>query len=220
MNFCTITPTRGDRTELLANCKRQLARMNTRPTASFFIDYPPRQPGHPDLTERIMEGVKRAQAAGFDWVFIVEDDDYYPADYFDLDLGHLSSKGAKFIGEYSTIYYNLRNKTYMRWQHPRHSSLFTTGFRISALQDFGWPAGDHVFLDVTLWKYIVNLTKNLPGKHIRETGAVGIKHGIGLCGGKGHRQRNNNEDTVQMHWLREHTDAESFKFYHKLTQTL
>lgn len=202
IRFATITATRSDRPELLAFCKTQLKRMNRKADKSFFVDYPPAG-GDFDLTERVKIGVNHARAEGFELIFIIEDDDYYPATYFD------NIPDADFIGEYRTTYYTLVHRQYEQWPHTRHSSLFTTGFKISALDGFAWPAGRERFLDVTLWKYAIKARKKIAD---RTTGAIGIKHNIGLCGGKGHTQRMKEQDP-QMEWLRSHVDSEAFNFY-------
>lgn len=204
MKFATITPTRGDRPELLEFCKYQLGRMERKPDASFFIDFPPKD-GSVDIVWRVYEGMQRAAEMGFDVVFIIEDDDYYDSTYFN----HIPD--ADFIGESNSIYYNLSNKTYQNFNHPGRSSLFTTGFKISALKGFR-PNYNSRFLDIDLWKHAFN--KKLTTTY-RETGAIGIKHGIGLCGGKGHKMHMKHSDN-NLEWLAEHVDSTAYEFYKSL----
>ena len=202
--IATITPTRGDRPQFLANCKQQLARMNT-PVKSYFIDYPPKS-SEIDLIARVREGIRQAKADGFEFVFIVEDDDFFPADYFD----NLNLLNTDFIGDQSTIYYHLKFRAYQDWEHENRASLFTTGFRISSLFEFVWPDDNERFLDVSLWRYA---TQNKKIRiQWRKTGAIGIKHGIGLCGGKGHIQRGKYQDQ-SFEWLKNRVDLESYEFY-------
>lgn len=192
---------RGDRPELLEFCKYQLSRFETKPEKSYFIDYAPRS-GAIDIVERVFCGIEMAKEDGFDFVFIIESDDFYDSTYFN----HIPD--ADFIGESNTIYYNLRNKTYQNFSHPGRSSLFTTGFKISALKGFR-PNHNERFLDISLWKHA-----NMTGKKMvfRETGAIGIKHGIGLCGGKGHEMRMKHSDQ-ELEWLKEHVDSDAYEFY-------
>jgi hypothetical protein len=42
-----------------------------------------------------------------------------------------------------------------------------------------------------------------------------MKHGIGLCGGKGHIQRNKYHDG-NLEWLKENVDSDAYEFYSKL----
>lgn len=203
MTFATITPTRGDRPEFLSFCKHQLSRMNTKPTKSYFIDYTPKD-GNYDLIPRIKQGIKQAQADGIDLVFIVEDDDFYPKDYFD------NIPDADFIGTQKTTYYSLRNNTWQTMNHPARSSLFTTGFKISALEGFNWPKDTERFLDIALWNHAQR--RKIAW---RETDAIGIKHSVGLCAGVGHRLVMKNSDPKR-EWLKERIDTESWMFYQSL----
>ncbi len=203
--FATLTPDRNDRPELLEFCKHQLSRMNTKPTHSYFINYPAKA-ANVDLVERVREGIRQAKADGFDLVMIIENDDFYDRSYFDY------LPDTDFIGSIKTTYYNLKNRTYQDWTHPKRASLFTTGFKISALNDFEWPENSERFLDLSLWNYAVQKRKSIGW---RETGAIGIKHGIGLCGGRGHVQRNKYSDK-DLEWLKANTDQDAFTFYSTL----
>lgn len=203
MMFATITPSRGDRNELEAFCRHQLERMNTKPDKSYFINYKPKN-GEIDLVPRIQEGIKQAKTDGIDLVFIVEDDDAYPTDYFD------NIPDADFIGEQSTTYYSLRNNTWQTMEHQARSSLFTTGFKISALDGFNWPKQTEKFLDISLWNHAQRKKRAW-----RKTGAIGMKHGLGLCAGVGHRITMKNDDRNR-EWLNANVDQESFVFYQSL----
>lgn len=212
MNFCTITPSRGDRPELLEFCRYQLSRMEVKPDKFYFIDYKPSSEKI-DLVERIKKGVELAKADGFDTVFIVEDDDYYPADYFK----NFNRWDYAFWGSEQTTYYNLRSKTYSYFQHTGRSSLFTTGFKISALDGFAWYAPKGRFLDISLWEFADN--RSLPKQLIESSTAVGIKHNLGLCAGKGHTMMGKYQDDG-MDWLSQHVDKEAFEFYSDLMKKL
>lgn len=197
--------TRGDRPQFLEFCKHQLSRMYVKPDHSYFIDYPPIGTDF-DLVARVRKGIELAKADGFDRCFIVEDDDYYPPDYF------LLTPSADFIGDDHTIYYHLGNRTWQEWSHPRRASLFTTGFNISTLEGFQWLPDNERFLDISLWNYATREKKTV---FWRQSKAVGIKHGIGLCGGRGHIQRNKYQDQ-DLAWLKAHVDTEAFTFYSTL----
>ncbi len=202
--FATITPTRGDRPQFLAFCQHQLSRMNVKPDKSYFIDYTPIN-NQVDLIPRLKEGIELAKMDGIDLVFIIEDDDAYNSNYFDN-----INFDCDFIGEQITTYYNLRNNTYQDFEHRNRSSLFTTGFRISALDGFKWPQDDYRNIDVALWA--ANQKKRIVW---RKTGAIGIKHGIGLTGGSFHDKRMKNVDK-DWEWLSENVDSESYAFYKTL----
>lgn len=162
-----------------------------------------------DLVPRIRKGVELAKRDGFEWCFIIENDDYYPADYFSL-FGDLSE--LDFVGFSETTYYNLRNLTYETMKHPGRSSLFCTGFRISALDRFNWPKDNTTFLDIRLWEYAQRFSVKL----IDKNPCIGIKHGIGKCGGKAHRILMKLKDDEYGSYLKHSVDPEAFVFYLKI----
>lgn len=207
MSFCTITPDRGDRVQFMDFCKHQIERMTVKPDKSFFIDWKPQTKDF-DLTTRVKDGIHQALHEGFNEVYILESDDFYPKDYFEK----MQLNGADFIGEERSTYYNLRNSTWQTMNHAGRSSLFITGFKLSALKDFNWPRPNERFLDISLWEHAKR--HKLKRKFI-ETGAIGIKHGQGLCGGAGHRMTMKNSDP-EMEWLKSKVDQDSFTFYKSL----
>jgi hypothetical protein len=210
--FCAIIPDRKDRPELTDFCLKQLRRMSVYPDQVYHMSYIPEMCGEFDLVSRVRSGVSEAMKDGFDWCFIIENDDYYPVNYFERFLPYLNRHD--FIGDQLTTYYNLRNLTYQRFNHPFRSSLFTTAFRISALNNFEWPGDVNPFLDIELWKYA-----RFKRRAFINTGAVGMKHGLGLCGGKGHVM-NMKESDWNLSWLEKNVDEMSFQFYKGLVEKL
>lgn len=209
IDFAVIVPTR-DRRMFFDHCREQLDRQTLQPKARYYISYAPTSP-EMDLVRRVKSGIELAQRDGIDLVFIVEDDDKYPDDYFQRFQPYL--KDFEFFGDEFTTYYNLRNQTYRTWHHPNRASLFTTAFKISALNLFDWPADNEKFLDIKLWQYARRRKKKFV-----KTDAIGIKHNLGLVGGKGHIMRFNNVDT-NLKFLREHTNG-SFDFYQQIMKQL
>lgn len=205
--FCAIIPTRGDRKPFLDHCLWQLDRMTVKPKAVFLINHEPVY-GKVDLVARVQAGVACAIGEGIDVCFIVEDDDAYKPDHFKRYMDVFDK--ADFVGQDYSHYYNLRNRTWFKFTHSYRASLCSTAFRVSALNNFKWPAEDDPFLDLSLWKY----ARTRRRKFI-DTGMVGIKHGMGLCGGKGHRMVMRNKDP-DMAWLKSIVDQESFEFYKSL----
>ena len=200
-DYCAIIPDRGDRPEFTEHCLQRLK-------AHDWIDiihvcYEPVD-NHFDLIDRIKKGVKQAKFEGYKKTFIVENDDWYHPDYF-------RPFEEDFVGYQDTIYYHIKSKTWEHTFHPKHSSLFTTAFKLEALDGFIWPRPDTVFLDIELWKHAMRkkwlLKKGNP--------CIGIKHGIGLCGGMGHRQTFPFKD-FQMEWLASKVDEKSLNLYKQL----
>ena len=210
--FCTITPSRGDRPELLEFCKHQLSRMTIKPDKSYFIDHKAHD-DKPDLTMRVRMGVEAARADGFNTCYIIEDDDYYPPNFFE---NFWLDEDYDFVGSVKTLYYNIKNQTWREQYHRLRSSLFQTGFRISALDQFPWPDNETVFLDLHLWQW---LTSRNGKEHFfnlkQQPQAIGIKHGMGKCLGIGHRIKMENQDQ-EWSWLKSHVDSEAYAFYRSL----
>lgn len=187
MKFCTVTPTR-DRPRCFAHCKEQLDRQTLQPDARYYIAYEPTS-GEMDLVKRVKSGVALAKRDGIDLVFIVEDDDAYPNDYFERFAPFFNR--YEFFGDDHSTYYSVKTQRYSTWHHPNRASLFTTGFKISALNTFNWPPDNERFLDIKLWQF----AKSGKKKFI-DSGAVGIKgHGEGKMGGKGHVMKLENFDS-------------------------
>lgn len=202
--FATITPTR-DRPKLLSFCREQLSRQTIQPDLKVFIDVKPTD-DQPDITKRIKQGIELVKREGIDIVYIVEDDDFYCKDY----LERMQIGDNDFIGYQDTIYYHIKNRTWQGTTHPKHSSLFCTGFRISALDKLCWPADHVVFLDIKLWEYARDQWKKV--KLMSHNPATGIKgHGIGKHGGKAHKWSMENKDP-DMKYLRSRVEDYQFEF--------
>ncbi len=202
MSFCTITYDRGDRPQFLDFCKYQLSRMTVKPDQSYFITHQPKGK-EIDLIPRVKKGIELAKADGFEEIFFIESDDYYPADYFET----MSLDNHDFIGSLVTTYYHIKDKRYSKIDHSARSSLFTTGLNLHVLDSFNWPPKTAITLDVSLW----NHAQQFKRKFIY-TKAVGIKHGYGLCAGIGHRRTLKQSDE-NMEWLKSRVDSEAFQFY-------
>jgi hypothetical protein len=212
VRFCVVIPDRGDRPEFTKNCLRMLDRMTLKPDEIYHINYPVFEKGY-DLIQRVRSGVLSAQKDGFDLCFIIENDDYYPANYFERFKPFFED--FHFAGQDFSDYYNIKNLTHNRFQHDYRASLFTTAFKISALNNFDWPPPEKPFLDIELWKY----ARHKKRKFI-DTGAIGIKHGIGLCGGKGHKMYWPKTFDKNMNELRKRVDPVSFEFYKSMSDKL
>ncbi len=178
MKIAAITPTRGDRPQFVEHCKYLMQAQTRKPDKHYIIDHQPINDDC-DLIPRIKKGIELAKADGMDYIFIIEDDDYYNPKYISQEHCHYD-----IIGEYTTIYYHLKYGIHTM-HHPGRSSLFCTAFKINALDNFNWPPDNEPFLDLHLWQYA---TQNLNHNLFITTGAIGIKHGIGKCGGNGHKQ--------------------------------
>lgn len=191
------------------------------PNRIYHINYEPSS-GMPDLIARIRCGINSAKKEGYDKCYIIENDDFYHINYFEK----MQFEDYDFIGIGRTIYYSLLQKKYRFLNHKEverldydRSSLFCTGFRISALKDFEWPDSTFKFFDLDLWRYA-----NLKGNYhlyYPDYMPIGMKHGIGLCGGAGHNMSFSYDgEDVNLKWLKENTTQKSYEFYVKIIQII
>jgi hypothetical protein len=174
--------------------------MTVKPDKSYFIDYPPKN-GVKDMVDRLKIGIDNATKDGFEYCYIIENDDYYPADYFEK----MQFNEHDFIGDPMSVYYHIKTKGYLEAYKPLQPSLFTTGFKISAIKNFRFP--NNVFVDIDLWAHARKAKKRFVN-----SGAIGIKHGVGLCGGKGHSINYRLKDEGS-EYLKSKVDSEAFDFY-------
>lgn len=210
MKSCVIVPDRGDRPQFFTFCLEQLRRMKKEQhlTDCYLMNWKPSDKEF-DLTKRIRFGVEAAKRDGFDTVYIIENDDMYVQNYFELmNIGDFD-----FIGYSDTTYYNLRNRTWMNQSHPGRSSLYCTGFKLEAVSDFLWPADHHLWLDLRLWDHARDKGKRV--KLMTGNPNIGIKHSIGLTAGKAHRMTMANHDPG-MEFLKSRVEDYQFEFYSKL----
>ena len=207
--FCVIIPDRGDRPEFLNHCIMQMERQTLHPD-EIYLEGPEIKPTNNfDLIKRVRRGITEAVRDGIDICYIIENDDYYPDDYFEkMFISHFN-----FIGIPKSIYYYIRSGKIALMEHQTHSALFCTGFRISALKDFTWPPDDYLSLDLKLWEFARAGTLKCIYR-FPEVMPIGIKHGIGLCGGTSHHD---NFPHYQLDpgyfWLKRNVRSESFNFY-------
>ena len=206
MSLLIITPDRNDRPELLNHCKWQVSQFVNK-AEHLIVNYPAKN-NDADIRDRVKFGYEAAIDGGFKWVAIVENDDFYAKDYLLRMWDYFDT--SDFIGSEFTYYINLRNRTWERSHHPNHSSLFTTAFRVEAMKDFKWHLAHKTFLDLDIWKYAGRFRRSFT-----DLPAIGIKHGIGLCGGKGHKGVFPNKDQDLL-WLKSKVDETSYEFYSKL----
>lgn len=213
MKIATITPTRGsERKPLFEFCKEQIDRQTQQPHNRYYMAFDPLD-GAKDLTRRVRQAWELAKRDGIEWCVIMEDDDAYQDTHIATYAQYF--KDYDFVGDPWTTYYRLDTNRYETEHHHGRASLFTTAFRVDAMEKFTWPPDEYVFLDVPLWKYAKG---NHRCKFIK-SGAVGIKgHGMGIVGGKGHRSKLRHDD-VGLKFLRQNVGQRQFEFYRQLMRS-
>lgn len=210
MNIAVLIPDRGDRPLFLKNCLRMLKAQTIQPTTTLIIDKKP-ESDQVDITYRYRIGYEALRNKGIDVILLWENDDWYASDYIETMLKYWESNGRPdILGLNHTIYYNILWRAYYTMHHTVRSSAMNT--LIKPDLNFEWCVDNYAYTDIWLWKTLTGIIVN-PEKEI----CLGIKHGVGLCGGKAHvdaRERYTDEDP-EFEYLKKIIDRESFDFYSK-----
>ncbi len=178
INLGVIIPTLRDRPVFLKFCLDRLKRQSYKPYKVKIIDYL-NNTDKADIAKRYKEGIRYLFDKGCDLVAMMEDDDYYPLTYLhELVEKWVDHNRPNIIGCRNTVYYHLPTRKWLEVS-PNHSSAFCTAVSPRANIDV---CGDYeAYYDLYLWmanKGVQVRFKKIP---------IGIKHGIGRCGGRGHQ---------------------------------
>lgn len=94
-----------------------------------------------------------------DYVFIIEDDDWYAPNYLESMLFLLQKYDV--VGQGNSHYYNVKERKFKEWRNYQHTSLNETGLRRSKLKllDRAINCGN-LFFDVALWQIVFNESHN------------------------------------------------------------
>lgn len=180
-----LIPDRGDRPSFTKLCLYMIERQTYKFDEVAHVNYKPKS-DQVDILDRLLYGVEELRSKGVDFVYVIENDDYYPPNYVASSLpGWRFESLVDFVGYPQTIYYHIHSAKGKILTHNNHSSLFCTGFKIDALDRINWPKKNSPFIDVAIWRYAIRSRKKI--RWVRDCQPIGIKHGIGLCGGSGHR---------------------------------
>ena len=209
MKIATLTIDRGDRPKMIEQCKRLIKRQTRKPDLEIYVIEPSISSAI-DIVPRFRSGWLEAKKNNIDIIVVIESDDWYSPSYLMSVLG-------KFVGDFpcssygseNSFYYNICNQTYQIHKHPNRSSLYTTSFYTSDLNNFQWPKDSYKFLDIPLWKHL-----NKKGGMYYETeynNTIGIKHNEGIRAGVGHKATMKNKD-VEFKYL-ESIIGEDVGFY-------
>jgi glycosyltransferase involved in cell wall biosynthesis len=182
MKFAVIIPTRNDRPKFIEQCKKLLKRQTLQPTEVIWVDYKPESAAK-DITQRYRRGVETATNKGYEFVVFWEDDDWYHSKYLEWLIGEWIKKNKPIaFGVGETYYYHHLMEGLIHYNHPERTSAFCTLLKLPV--SMTWPHDSQPFLDMHIYKMLKPITIKFPHNIIY---AIGIKHGIGLSGGGGHR---------------------------------
>lgn len=208
MRIGVIIPTRGDRPLFLENCLRQLDSQTIRPCKISIINFKP-EGDKCDITMRYRIGYHHLYGKDLDVIALIEDDDYYSPEYLETMVNYWTKEGKPdLLGLNHTIYYHIGIFEHFTMKHTRRSSAMNT--LIKPDLDFDWCKDEDPYTDVHLWNTLKGKIV-APEKEI----CLGIKHGIGKCGGQNHTdkmERYINKDHDKS-FLKSVMDKESFEFY-------
>lgn len=206
MRVGCIIPDRGDRNDFLAHCHTMLKNQSFTDYKIWSFDYPAKSK-EPDLTQRVRRMYEQASRY-CDIVFIIENDDWYARHFLSVMLiAYQAADCPDIFGIGETYYYHLKINKWLKWIHSNRASLFCTILKCGL--NINWPADNSMHLDISLWKQLKGETFK-PNNII----ALGMKHGEGMCGGRGHRDieiYDNNDP--QREFLKSIVDEKSFELY-------
>lgn len=231
-----IIPTRGDRPVFFENCLRLIKNQTLQPTIVCVMDFPPEN-NDIDITKRYRLGYSNLTGKGLDLIAFWEDDDFYAPNYLEYWANKwIEYRKPDMLGSNFTIYYHLKLKKHFTFNHETRSSMMNTFIKPD--MEFPWGNDNDPYTDIHLW----NLTRTagfLGGQstlhgiiHQPPVLTLGIKHGVGLCGGVGHSSDprivngqlvNNRLDRYKHEdagLLEKTVDKESFNFYNEYSQKL
>lgn len=213
MKVGLIIPTRGDRTQFLQFAYKQIDKQFRKPDEIILVNDPPLS-NKKDITYRYKLGIERAVAKGCDVMLFWEDDDWYHRDYIRwmVDRWEYYGKPPVF-GIDETYYYHIGVDKYLYMKHHKRASAFCTLVTPHVLNTFIWPDFTYPFVDMKLWRFYKEAVAIPFGNTIR---AVGIKHGIGMTGGGGHRKNFKWSNHQGKQWFIDTIDKESYDFYKKI----
>lgn len=201
-----IVPHRNDRPQFLKHLFIMLDHQTIKPDVVRFMGYPPKS-DKVDITERYRKGYEKIKADNVDVIFFMENDDWYSPVYIETMLYNWVANGKpELFGTSYVIYYNLNIKKYFKNTHMRLSQSMNT--MIKPNLNIGWPLDHDPFTDVWLWHHMKGITF-APNEII----SLGIKHGIGKCGGKSHVDNLHQYIHADNGFLKKTVDKLSYDFY-------
>jgi hypothetical protein len=214
MKVGVLVPTLGNRPNLLEFAKRRISEQTYQPDFIEIVD--DSQIVKPtDLTWRYRLGVDRLLSKGADVIIFWEDDDWYSKNYIETLLREWRNNGhPPIFGIEFSLYYHILAQRYWMSLHPRRASAMSTMVTSAGISDFAWPNDSEIWLDIHLWKKIQGVAVS-----IRPLVAVGIKHGLGECGGVGHNRAFKKYDGIDRNYkYMESIVGEDIEFYKKIAR--
>lgn len=229
MNIILITPDRGDRPEFLDMCIEMMARQTIKLMA-LALDNKKAESDKPDITQRYRRTYQRLSQSikEVDLIFFIENDDYYSPTFIEQMVNEWMKAGQPdLFGTSYTTYYHIGLRKYFTFNHPERSSMMNTIIKPNL--NINWPPDNEVFTDMFLWtrEDCFNGSKAVwtPPQGL----SIGIKHGVGKCGGRQHtsglhrfsiqgglgNEESGGRDDADLQWLSSHVKEEEILEFYK-----
>lgn len=208
MKVAILTIHRNDRPTFLEHLHYMISQQTVKPDIIEMMDDKPLSDAI-DITYRYRVGTERAFKKGADVIIFMEVDDFYSPIYIERMVKAWEQNGKpSLFGINNTTYYNVVNNKYVYLGHAGRASMMST--MISKEANINWGADNYAYTDVVLWKQLKGVAVSL-GEPI----CLGIKHGVGLCGGGGHTLEwaHYNQVDENYQYLSRIVDAKSLEFY-------
>lgn len=212
MTIAVLIPTIEGREKFLKQALNLISEQTVQPTFIEIVDYKPVSPGI-DVALRYKVGIERCQMKNADVIIFWEDDDWYKYNYIELLLKNWVLCGQPDIfGLSKTIYYNIVKRKYLLIDHPGRASMMSTMITKNVIPN--WEDSHNQFVDLELWKNSTS-TKGTMDNPFDKPIAIGIKHGIGLTAGGGHKWGDDKFpfSDLDLTFLSSIIDKDSLNFY-------
>jgi hypothetical protein len=166
--------------------------------------------GVKDIAKRLRLGV---QEAGNDFVYIIENDDYYPVDYIEKMEKKRKQTQANWIGGTRPHYYHIASRTWQHYPQMGVSGLWCMGFETRIMDYIPWLDDQHVSMDSWISREVMKLPW-VRAESFSDHGGIGIKgHGVGMSGSISHKRPLKNPDP-DLTWLKARTDESFIKLHY------
>jgi hypothetical protein len=218
IKIAVVIPDRGDRPLFIEQCMRLIKKQTRPPDDVILVNYKPIN-DKTDLTLRYRIGFTEAFSKGANIVIVFENDDWYDEKYIEIMEQEWIKNGMPdVIGINKTIYYNINTNQYVELSHPGRASMMSMAVGKGIL-NMKWCADDYTYLDWHIWNFAKGLRKVSVMQY--KPICVGIKHGIGLCGGVGHINNWKNYNKTDKDWafLETIIPAQDIKFYKDINES-
>lgn len=208
-----IIPDRNDRPEFLANCLRMMEAQTLKPHIIQLVNDRPSDDKY-DITKRYRLGYERLRNKGLDIIAFIENDDWYSPLYLQKMINNwLKNRRPQLFGTNCTIYFHIRLQRYLTMDHDDRSSAMNTFIKPD--MKFPWCPDNEPYTDMYLW---LGLKNKITNKYIygpSQIISMGMKHGIGKCGGRSHVDRLSRYRYDGRELLKKTLDPVSYQFYNK-----